>query len=211
MHEALFAASTRFIKTRRAWPHRRADARARAPPHQASPRRARRSMPTRSNASRTIVERLAALGTAFSQNVLADEQSYTMELDGEADLAGLPDFVRGAAAAAAEGAAMKGKHRHHPAALQRRAVPATLVAARSPREKAFRAWIARGDKRRQDRQRRRSSPRPWRCGPSAPDCSAIRRSRITGSTTPWAKTPEAVRGLLEKVWKPARKAALGRP
>src|SRR4249919_3516955 len=33
-----------------------------------------------------IVERLAALGTAFSQNVLADEQSYTMELDGEADL-----------------------------------------------------------------------------------------------------------------------------
>ena len=48
-----------------------------------------------------IVERLAALGTAFSQNVLADEQSYTMELDGEADLAGLPDFLREAAAAAA--------------------------------------------------------------------------------------------------------------
>src|SRR5215207_835402 len=48
-----------------------------------------------------IVERLATLGTAFSQNVLADEQSYTMELDGEADLAGLPDFIREAAAAAA--------------------------------------------------------------------------------------------------------------
>ena len=57
----------------------------------------------------TIVERLAALGTAFSQNVLADEQSYTMVLDGEADLAGLPDFVRDAAAAAADERGMKGK------------------------------------------------------------------------------------------------------
>jgi len=47
-----------------------------------------------------IVERLASLGTAFSQNVLADEQDYTMTLEGEADLAGLPDFVRDAARAA---------------------------------------------------------------------------------------------------------------
>src|SRR6185503_8391386 len=34
-----------------------------------------------------IVQRLAALGTSFSQNVLADEQSYTMEL-GPGDLEG---------------------------------------------------------------------------------------------------------------------------
>src|SRR4051794_40775330 len=47
-----------------------------------------------------IIERLAALGTDFSQNVLADEQAYTMVLNGEADLAGLPDFVREAAKAA---------------------------------------------------------------------------------------------------------------
>ena len=80
-------------KARRAWPDRRADARAGAPPHQVSPRGRGARSPTRSNASPIIVERLAALGTAFSQNVLADEQSYTMELDGEADLAGLPDFV----------------------------------------------------------------------------------------------------------------------
>ena len=44
-----------------------------------------------------INERLATLGTTFSQNVLADEQSYTLVLDGEDDLAGLPDFVRAAA------------------------------------------------------------------------------------------------------------------
>src|SRR5690606_37038779 len=49
-----------------------------------------------------ISARLAALGTAFSQNLLADEQSYMLVLDGEADLAGLPDFVRDATRAAAE-------------------------------------------------------------------------------------------------------------
>ncbi|HWG04966.1 MAG TPA: peptidase M3, partial [Beijerinckiaceae bacterium] len=37
-----------------------------------------------------IVELLASLGTRFSQNVLADEKSYLMLLEGEADLAGLP-------------------------------------------------------------------------------------------------------------------------
>src|SRR5436309_12708467 len=47
-----------------------------------------------------IGDRLAALGTTFSQNVLADEQSYLMPL-GEGDLAGLPDFARAAARGAA--------------------------------------------------------------------------------------------------------------
>src|SRR6266404_3153420 len=49
-----------------------------------------------------INARLATLGTTFSQNVLADEQRYTLVLDGEEDLAGLPDFVRAAARATAE-------------------------------------------------------------------------------------------------------------
>ncbi len=49
-----------------------------------------------------INERLAVLGTAFSQNVLADEQAYTLVLESEADLAGLPDYVRAAARAAAQ-------------------------------------------------------------------------------------------------------------
>mgnify|MGYP003346781185 CR=1 FL=1 len=41
----------------------------------------------------------ALSGTQFSQNILADEQSYTLVLETEADLAGLPDFVRAAARA----------------------------------------------------------------------------------------------------------------
>src|SRR5260370_6684550 len=49
-----------------------------------------------------VNERLATLGTTFSQNVLADEQSYALVLDGEDDPAGLPGFVRPAGRAAAE-------------------------------------------------------------------------------------------------------------
>src|SRR5215471_4005706 len=53
-----------------------------------------------------VNERLATLGTTFSQNVLADEQSYALVLGGEDDLAGLPDFVR----TAAEERGLAGKH-----------------------------------------------------------------------------------------------------
>jgi len=53
-----------------------------------------------------IAERLASLGTSFGQNVLADEQSYAMPL-AEEDLAGLPDFARAAARAAAEERGLK--------------------------------------------------------------------------------------------------------
>jgi len=44
-----------------------------------------------------ISERLAELQTTFSQNVLHDESSWALWLDGERDLAGLPAFVRAAA------------------------------------------------------------------------------------------------------------------
>jgi len=154
----------------------------------------------------TIVERLAALGTAFSQNVLADEQAYTMVLDGEADLAGLPDFVREAAAAAAEERGMKGKH---VITLSRSSVEPFLQfsSRRDLREKAFRAWIARGDTGGKTDNKAIIA-----------ETMALRteRAKLLGYPTfahyrlddAMAKTPEAVRGLLEKVWKPALKAAL---
>ena len=76
--------------------------------------------------------------------MLADEQAYTLVLDGEDDLAGLPDFVRAAARAAAEERGMNGKH---VITLQRSSVEPFLQfsSRRDLREKAFRAWIARGD------------------------------------------------------------------
>src|SRR5262249_42782514 len=56
-----------------------------------------------------ITERLATLGTAFSQNVLADEQAYALVLETEEDRAGLPDFVLAAARSAANERGMPGK------------------------------------------------------------------------------------------------------
>jgi peptidyl-dipeptidase Dcp len=152
-----------------------------------------------------IGERLAELGTAFSQNVLADEQAYTLILSDD-DLAGLGNQLRAAAAAAAE-------ERSHPGryaiTLGRSSVEPFLQSAarRDLREQAYKAWIARGD------------------GGGATDNKAIvaetialraERARLLGYPTfahyrlddAMAKTPEAVRDLLEAVWGRARRQAL---
>ena len=55
-----------------------------------------------------INQRLASLYTEFSQNVLADEGTYVL-LDKDADLAGLGESLRSAAAAAAEAVGHKGR------------------------------------------------------------------------------------------------------
>ena len=152
-----------------------------------------------------INERLASLGTAFSQNVLADEQAYMLRLEGEADLAGLPDDVRAAARAAAQERAFDG----YVITLSRSSVEPFLQysSRRDLREKAFRAWIARGD------------------GGGTTDNKAIiaemvrlraERAALLGYATfahyrlddAMAKTPQAVRGLLDQVWAPARARAL---
>ncbi len=153
-----------------------------------------------------INERLATLGTAFSQNVLADEQNYTLVLETEEDLAGLPDFLRAALRADAEARGLPGKH---VVTLSRSSVEPFLQfsARRDLREKAFRAWIARGD------------------NGGATDNKAIiaemvklriERARLLGYANfaqfrlddAMAKTPQAVRALLDRVWAPARKRAL---
>ncbi len=51
---------------------------------------------------REMTEQLADLMTRFAQNLLADESRWLLQLEGEADLAGLPDFVRSAARVAAQ-------------------------------------------------------------------------------------------------------------
>jgi peptidyl-dipeptidase Dcp len=153
-----------------------------------------------------INERLASLGTTFSQNVLADEQAYALVLESEADLAGLPDYVRAAARAAAQ---ERGREQGYVITLSRSSVEPFLQysARRDLREKAFRAWIARGD------------------GGGATDNKLIiaemvalraERAALLGYETfaqyrlddAMAKTPAAVRGLLDRVWAPARSRAL---
>ncbi len=90
-----------------------------------------------------INERLASLGTQFGQNVLADEKSYALMLE-EGDLAGLPDFARAAARAAAE---ERGQPGQYAITLARSSCESFLQFSvrRDLREKVFQAWIKRGE------------------------------------------------------------------
>src|SRR5690606_18651785 len=88
-----------------------------------------------------IMARLAELGTSFTQNLLADEAGWHMEL-AEGDLAGLPDFVvQNARAAGAE----KGQEPPIITLSRSLIVPFLQFSPRRDlRERAFNAWPARG-------------------------------------------------------------------
>jgi peptidyl-dipeptidase Dcp len=152
-----------------------------------------------------IIGRLAELGTSFSQNVLADEQAFVLELTDEADLAGLPDFMRDAMRAEARDRGLTG----HAVTLSRSSVEPFLQFAdrRDLREKVFRGFVMRGD------------------NGGATDNKAIiaetvqlraERARLLGYDDfahyrlddAMAKTPQAARQLLDAVWTPARARAL---
>ena len=149
-----------------------------------------------------IGERLASLGTAFGQNVLADEQSYVLPLAAE-DLAGLPDFARAAARGAAQ---ERGLSDQYAVTLSRSSVEPFLQfsARRALREKAFRAWIARGDNAGKTDNK-----------PIIAEMTALRdeRARLLGYQSfahyklddTMAKAPQAVSQLLDSVWGPARR------
>jgi peptidyl-dipeptidase Dcp len=152
-----------------------------------------------------INARLATLGTAFAQNVLADEQSYKLVLENEADLAGLPDFVRAAAKRAGDDLGHPGKH---VITLGRSSIESFLEFStrRDLRETAFAAWIRRGEGGGEHDNRA-----------VATEILVLRaeRARLLGFNTfakfrledAMAKTPEAVRGLLDEVWTAAVKKA----
>src|SRR6266576_4836418 len=152
-----------------------------------------------------INERLAQLGTTFSHHLLGDEQGWFLELSGD-DHAGLPDTFIAAAKAAAEERGMAGKAI---LTLSRSAVEQLLKSAdkRELREKVFKAFTARGDNGNDNDN-----------NAIVVEILALREesAKIVGFPTyaayrledSMAKTPEAVRGLLERVWKPARARAL---
>jgi peptidyl-dipeptidase Dcp len=151
-----------------------------------------------------INERLASLGTQFGQNVLADEKAYALILE-EGDLAGLPDFARAAARAAAEERGHKGKYA---VTLARSSCETFLQfsSRRDLREKIFQAWIKRGE------------------NGGATDNRALiaemvglraERAKLLGFDTfadyrlddQMAKTPANARKLLDEVWGRARAKA----
>ena len=148
-----------------------------------------------------INQRLAALYTDFAQNVLADETDYVLFLDGERDLAGLPDSVRSAAAAAAESRGKKGQW----AILNTRSSMEpflTYSERRDLREKVWRTYYSRGDNGDAKDNKK-----------AIAEILALRaeRARLLGFPTyaHWslddsmAKTPERAMALMEAVWTPA--------
>ena len=90
-----------------------------------------------------VMEELAALTTRFGLNVLHDESHWHLALDGEADLAGLPGSVRGAARQAAADRGLAGCV----ITLSRSLVVPFLTFSerRDLRERAWRAWVGRGE------------------------------------------------------------------
>ena len=151
-----------------------------------------------------IVERLAVLGTQFGQNVLADENDTVFGLS-EAEIAGLPDSTR---AAAAETARARKLDAPYAVTTSRSSVEPVLHFAqdRGVREKIWRAFVTRG------------------ANGNANDTSKLieeivaLRAELAGLLgypsyaaykldDSMAKTPTAARGLLEQVWVPARERA----
>ncbi|HXD40112.1 MAG TPA: M3 family metallopeptidase [Ramlibacter sp.] len=91
-----------------------------------------------------ITEELAELTTRFGQNLLAEEASWLLQLEGEADLAGLPESVRAAARAAAVERGL-GKDACAITLSRSLAEPfMTFSSRRDLREAVWRAWIERG-------------------------------------------------------------------
>lgn len=152
-----------------------------------------------------INERLAALGTAFSQNVLNDEQDYTLVLETDADLAGLPNSLVASMQAAAEERGHKGKHA---VTLSRSIIEPflTFSTRRDLRETAFKAWVARGE-----------NHGPHDNRPLVAETVKLRaeKAALLGFESfahfklddTMAKTPETVRTLLMTVWEKARNRA----
>jgi len=148
-----------------------------------------------------INQQLAGLFTKFSQNVLAEETDQFMVIKSEEELAGLPQSIRDAAAAAAETKKQPGTW---VIMNTRSSIDPFLTYSdrRDLREKAWRIFVNRGD------------------NGGEHDNNAIiteilqlraERAKLLGYQTHahWrlensmAKTPERAMELMEAVWKPA--------
>ncbi len=150
-----------------------------------------------------IMAALASCGTAFTQNLLADERTWFMELDADG-LTGLPDDLVSAAAAAAQDRDIDG----HIITTSRSLIVPFLQFSplRELREQAYEAWVARGANGGDTDNRGLAN-----------EMLALRyeRANLLGFADfaafkldgEMAKNQQNVRDLLEKVWAPAKLAA----
>lgn len=152
-----------------------------------------------------INERLAGLGTQFSQNVLKDESSYALIISDEAGLAGLPAFL---IAAMARAATDRGHAGLHAVTLSRSIIEPflTFSTRRDLREEAFIAWSLRGENGGETDNRAIVSEMVKLRAEKAQLLGFATFAHFKLDDT-MAKTPEAVRTLLELVWTPAKARA----
>jgi peptidyl-dipeptidase Dcp len=151
-----------------------------------------------------INERLATLHTLFGQNVLHDERDWRLVLEA-ADLDGLPEFARAAAAEAARERRLEGRFA---VTLARSAVEPflTFSSRRDLRRALWQAWTARGT-----HEGSRDN------APLIREIIALRaeQARLLGYDNfaeyrlddTMAKTTAAVERLLLQVWEPAKAKA----
>ncbi|MEZ2223032.1 M3 family metallopeptidase [Rhizobium sp. RCC_161_2] len=146
----------------------------------------------------TINETLAGLGAQFGQNVLGDEKSWALILSEEADLAGLPDYLKDAMAAAARERGEEGKYA---VTLSRSIIEPFLTASerRDLREQAFKAWVARGENGGETDNRKIIRETLALRAEKAKLLGYANFAELKLDNT-MAKTPEAVNDLLKAVW-----------
>jgi peptidyl-dipeptidase Dcp len=153
-----------------------------------------------------INEKLASLGAQFGQNVLGDEKAWSLLLTDEADLEGLPLFLRDAMASAAKD---RGEASGHAVTLSRSIIEPflTFSARRDLREQAFKAWAARGHNgNERDNVAIVRETLALRAEKAAllgyENFAALKLDNTM------AKTAKAVNDLLRQVWEKARQKAL---
>lgn len=148
-----------------------------------------------------INQRLASLFTAFSQNVLADEEHNFLVIDDESSLAGLPASFVSSAAAAARRLGHEGKW----AVLNTRSAVApflTFAERRDLRERVWRTFANRGDE---------SDTHDTNAIAAEILALRARRAELLGYPTHahWrlenamARNPDRAMEMMEAVWPPA--------
>ena len=152
-----------------------------------------------------IDQRLAVLGTQFSQNVLADEENWILPLT-DAQMAGIPHSIRDAASSKAAELKIEAPYA---VTLSRSSAEPFLQYAddRGCRETLYRAWVSRGDNANDHNNKAIIT-----------EMLALRAERATllghenfaafKLSDSMAGTPQKARALLEDVWGPARLRAL---
>lgn len=150
-----------------------------------------------------IMAELAVLGTEFSQNLLADENNWHMEL-GKNDLTGLPKFL---VDALTRNSPEKGKN-DYTLILNRSVVIPFLQFSphRHLRQKVHQAWASRGNNN-NNNNNVDIIVKTLKLRNERAKLLGYKNFSDFKLETQMAKTPQNVRDLLTSVWKPALKKA----